>query len=297
MLQFQPTEVPGWDNVSTTQKLMQIVAWTEQYQSLPTVAKTFVQSGYCRTALARFVLSANLSEGTGLDDLDSTQEVLEAAATVSGKAAAETKQLGDAMQLLASYHTEMSASQTQHGLEALTLTPDIICHVHRQLMHGLIHNAGELRKGDAYGGFAAGSIYFYQPAELLPSLLLTVCDFYNQALRTVANSADQVPVLYRLAAVLFVQIVTVHPFSDGNGRLARLLASHVLRSVTPFPVTPYADGTDLTRTVYLDAIMAARLADGTENSFMKLSAPADFAALLIHAGWEGWQGCFNSMER
>ena len=76
----------------------------------------------------------------------------------------------------------MSACQLQHSLEALTLTPEIICQVHRVLMHDLVHNAGEYRKGEAYGGFAQG-IFFYQPAQLIPSLLLTVCDLYNQSLR------------------------------------------------------------------------------------------------------------------
>ena len=181
-----------------------------------------------------------------------------------------------------------------------------LCPAHDQLcsspnfmqcsLHDLVHNAGEYRKREAYGGFAEG-IFFYQPALLIPSLLLTVCDLYNQSLRDIADSANQVPALYHLAAVLFVQLVTVHPFSDGNGKLARLLASHVLRSVTPFPITPFADGTDLTRKVYVGAIVAARAVDGKANSFLTMSAPADFSALLIHAGWESWKSCFKNLER
>ena len=298
MLRFQPTETPSWDAiVSTSHKLTQVCTWTEQYYKLPAAAKSFVQDSYCRAAVAQCVLNANLSEETGLADLDSTKEVLQAAkATLSGKPAQETKQLGDAMQALATHYEDMSACQPQHSLEALTLTPDIICQVHRVLMHDLVHNAGEYRSGEAYGGFAEG-IFFYQSAQLIPSLLLTVCDLYNQSLRKIAASANQVPELYRLAAVLFVQLVTVHPFSDGNGRLARLLASHVLRSVTPFPITPHSDGTDSTRKTYVAVIMAARVVDSKANSFLTLSAPADFTALLIHAGWEGWKNCFNNLER
>ena len=233
MLRFQRTEAPSWGvTVATSDKLIQICTWTEQYCKLPAAAKDFVQNSYCRAAVAQCVLSALLSEETGLADLDSTQEVLQAAAaTVSGKPAQETKQLGDALQALAVHYESMSACQLRHSLEALTLTPEIICQVHRVLMHDLVHNAGEYRKGEAYGGSAEG-IFFYQPADcqqlLIPSLLLTVCDLYNQSLRDIADSANQVPALYRLAAVLFVRFVTVHPLSDGNGRLARLLASHVL---------------------------------------------------------------------
>lgn len=102
MLRFQPTEAPSWDvTVATSVKLTKISAWTEQYSKLPAAARDFVHKSYCRAAVAQCVLSANLSEETGLADLDSTQEVLQAAAQVSGKPAQETKKLGDAMQALA----------------------------------------------------------------------------------------------------------------------------------------------------------------------------------------------------
>lgn len=258
-------------------------------------AKEYVQKTFCRIATARFVLSANLSEETGLSDLESTQEVLEGSSNILSKPARETRQLAAAMQVLAGHYEELCASQMQHSLEALILTPDIIHQVHRVLMQDLVHNPGEARLAPAYGGFSRMGIYIYQPPELVPSLLLTICDLYNQALREIAASSEQMPLLYRLAAVLFVQLATVHPFSDGNGRLARLLASHVLRSVTPFPVTPHADGTASNRAMFLDAIMAARSEDS--KAFLHLSAPKHFTALMIQAGWECWQSCFVDMEK
>lgn len=153
MLLFQPTEAPSWGfHMPTSHKLTQICAWTQQYSDMSAVCKDFIYRDYCWAATARFVLSANLSEGTGLSDLESTQAILHAGAHVSGKAARETKQLGDAMQLLASHYSDMSESQPQHSLEALMLTPDIICQAHHVLMHDVIFNAGEYRTGEAYGG-------------------------------------------------------------------------------------------------------------------------------------------------
>jgi Fic family protein len=42
--------------------------------------------------------------------------------------------------------------------------------------------------------------------------------------------------------VLFVRFAAVQPFERGNGRVGRILATHVLRAVTPFPLTPFSDG-------------------------------------------------------
>ena len=302
MLRFEPTETRKWDDSTpTSQKLAQICAWTDQYSNLPDKAKQFIETSYYRAAVARFVLSANLSEEAGLEDFDSTQEVLAAAAgDLSSKSARETKQLGSAMQQLAEHYVQQLSEQPQHKLEALMLTADTICRLHSTLMHDLIYNPGQYRLAEACGGSAMGP-FFYQKPELIPSLLLTLVDFYNQALNDIAATTDQIPQLYRLAAVLFVQFVTVHPFSDGNGRLARLLGSHVLRAVTPFPVTPYADGTSHTRSVFLNAIMAARPSPSetanANRAFLKLLPPADFTALLIQSGWESWKDCFDTLER
>ena len=77
MLLFQPTEAPSWGfHMPTSNKLTQICAWTQQYSDMSAVCKDFIYRDYCWAATARFVLSANLSEGTGLSDLESTQAIL-----------------------------------------------------------------------------------------------------------------------------------------------------------------------------------------------------------------------------
>ena len=140
-----------------------------------------------------------------------------------------------------------------------------------------------------------GGMCFYPKPEELPNLLQATCDIFNQSLLTISPRLPvAVPQLYHLAAVLFVQFVTVHPFSYGNGRLGRALASHVLRAITPFPVTPHADGSRVLRGIFMKTIMAARGAD--DHSFLKLGPPREFAALLIEAGWEAWQAFASDMK-
>ena len=125
----------------------------------------------------------------------------------------------------------------------------------------------------------------------IPILTSWTTSFWESAIvstvpshKTSANLEDAVPQLYQLAAVLLVQFVTVHPFSDGNGRLARSAASHVLREVTPFYMTPYADGTASTRSVFIQAITAA---GGTDQmGFLELGPPD---ASMGEAGWEAWR--------
>lgn len=204
----------------------------------------------------------------------------------------ETVQLSEAVKFLDRYYQEIHLAASREGLQgaaALCVSPEMIQGMHEVLVYGSKHMGGQLRTGQAITGTPGTSdVHVYPQPEQLQDLLLGVCDQFNRALLNVpADLEEAIPWLYQLAAVLFVQFVTVHPFSDGNGRLGRIVASHVLREVMPFPVTPYADGTASTRSVFIQAIIAGRGAD--QRAFLELGPPEDFAALLIEAGWEAWQ--------
>ncbi|MCO5560403.1 hypothetical protein L7F22_014018 [Adiantum nelumboides] len=179
--------------------------------------------------------------------------------------------MGAAMQVLREVREEMRQEELNSRWEVLTLTPDIVQDAHGVMMHGVLHDAGKTRTALALTGLPGGKCHVYPAPETLSWQLLSAFDRYNLALRRVSdNPTTAIPQLYRLAAALFVQFVSVHPFSDGNGRLSRILASHVLSAVTPSPVTPHANGSSENRQLFLKAIRSSSL-------------PRDFAAMLVQA--------------
>lgn len=278
---------------SSACKLADIIRFTRRYDALPPSAKALVEGRlYQQVAVARFVLSANLSEETGLGDFDRSFHVLHQTPSSHhhpmSQAERETRQMGAAMEVLKVFYEELMEEELISRWEALILTPEIVQDVHRVMMHGILSNAGQMRSASAVTGLPDGKLHAYPPPEALSWQLLSVFDCYNLVLTRVSDDLTvAIPQLYRLTAELFVQFVGVHPFSDGNGRLARMLANHVLSAITPFPVTPHADGSSENRQLFLKAI----------RSSAQSSSSMDFAAMLIEAGWISWHVCFQSLER
>ena len=65
-----------------------------------------------------------------------------------------------------------------------------------------------------------------------------------------------------LAVFLFYEVISIHPFLNGNGRLCRLLLTwSLMRDGFPFPVT-FSSGHSRRRKHYIHAIKAARVLDG-----------------------------------
>ncbi|MCK9613616.1 MAG: Fic family protein [Bacteroidales bacterium] len=67
-----------------------------------------------------------------------------------------------------------------------------------------------------------GEIFHYASPEDTPILMKDLMDFYR------AQSADSKVHPLRLAAMMHYKFVRIHPFDDGNGRVARLLTNYVL---------------------------------------------------------------------
>ena len=115
----------------------------------------------------------------------------------------------------------------------------------------------------------------------------TLIDRYNgliQRIKTEYLSADTrkkaVLDLFKCTAYFIFNLLSLHCFSDGNGRLSHLLAGYVLSIFTPFYSPIYNIHSNRQNTEYTDAIIKAR--DGSGQ-------PEQLTALIIESNWMTWQ--------
>jgi Fic family protein len=93
---------------------------------------------------------------------------------------------------------------------------------------------------EAYAGvwrpvnvYIRGSKYDFPQWKEIPKLMSNLIKWYKE------NKEKMHPV--ELAAKFHVQFVTIHPFADGNGRMARLLLNYILQqSSFPFTDIPFS---------------------------------------------------------
>jgi Fic family protein len=113
----------------------------------------------------------------------------------------------------------------QPGSARLSL-PDILT------IHGMVAQQSGLEEGDAgllrktpvrVGRASVGGFHMGAPAETLPRLMDQYVEFVNSS-----SLHGLPPIMHALVAHFFVD--TLHPFLDGNGRSARLIAAAILAS-------------------------------------------------------------------
>ncbi len=109
-------------------------------------------------------------------------------------------------------------------LHATLLREDYV--VHRQLPGGghvsyTVH-AGQYKSRPNSVLTPTGEIFDYASPEETAALMMDLVDWYNDAERTAAMTPVE------LAALFHYRYVRIHPFEDGNGRMARLLANYIL---------------------------------------------------------------------
>ena len=115
--------------------------------------------------------------------------------------------------------------------------------------------------------------------------VLRKVDQYNATIEYIKQSKlDSIKrnLMYiRCAAWILYHFVSLHPFSDGNGRMCRLLASHCLSLVFPFPCPIYNIYAPTTRDDFIHAIEQAR----ESNDVFQTDNLGELIALIIESGW------------
>lgn len=161
-----------------------------------------------------------------------------------------------------------------HGLKRLheddfPLSLRLIREMHALLLRGgrgANKQPGEFRKGQVWVGGASPALAHFvpPPPEALDEVLAALERFLHAP-------PTQMPPLVK-AALAHVQFETIHPFSDGNGRLGRLLIALILCN----------EGVLRQPSLYLSLYFKRRRADYYDR----------LNAVRVHGDWEGWLGFF-----
>ena len=138
-----------------------------------------------------------------------------------------------------------------------------------------------------------GELYEYQCPEDMTNAVNKLLDKYNflfdKCTQNGLNAYEDYYNLFRLCAWLLFELLDLHPFSDGNGRLCRILGSYVLSVFTPFPTPIYNVWTQSKKDDYRQALVDARES--------KTRHPCALASMIIECSCHGWKNFFGELDK
>ena len=294
-LKFEFEEHPSWrspeEKTATSEMLREIAELTDRYKTLPEEAHKFSQNWFARGMAVNYIYHSNVGEHVGTQTMDETETLLERffddelKESDNSQAKMETINTRKAMRAIHELHKEMEKT----GM----LTVQQVCEVHKVLLDGLHPKCGKIRESEVYT-FCQNGSHFYPSPQKAEKLFYSVIDQHNShmaAFQSAATTREMVDYLFKCAAWLLFHFVNTHPFSDGNGRMCRLLANYVLSVITPFPVALYHThhSNRSGRQNYIDAIVECR--NHPEQR------PCKLATMLVEGAWWGWTCLFQNLER
>ena len=123
------------------------------------------------------------------------------------------------------------------------LTIDLINSVHGIVGSGIIESAGNYRTTHAA---AARTCVVYLPPICIAGRLQTLVSFVNKSLAAAMGiemtTVDRLKLHLRVSTLFFSEFLKIHPFSNGNGRTARLLVNRLMMHVSVVPISIFLDG-------------------------------------------------------
>lgn len=133
-------------------------------------------------------------------------------------------------------------------------------------LHGImtkytVEESGNFRRGEEGVFNGEKCIFMAPPASLVPEQMQNLFDWMNKAKDTIH------PLI--LAAIFHYEFVFIHPFADGNGRMARLWHTAILAAWKPmFEFIPIESQIEKFQEEYYNAISQCHI-DGESTVFIE----------------------------
>lgn len=143
------------------------------------------------------------------------------------------------------------------------ITTDLTKKLHHELMEGLLKDYGAFRDGEVFVGHKTKTeivVKHNPPFHTIEEINAALSELYNW----IQEPSDYHPLIK--AAILHHQFAYIHPFFDGNGRLARILTTFFLL-LNRYEVAKFFildDYYDVDRQLYSDTLHTADTGDKTQ---------------------------------
>ncbi|VDI27753.1 Hypothetical predicted protein [Mytilus galloprovincialis] len=142
----------------------------------------------------------------------------------------------------------------------------------------------------------------YATEEIAYQAVDTLILEYNKMVRQISHYNHDLKIerLIKCASVFLFGFLSIHPFSDGNGRLARLLCSHCLAVFCPFQTSIHNSFSHSARSDYVRAIVNDRQPisayqiqykeDAVKETGLVLEqSPIELCSVVIESNWFTWR--------
>ena len=252
--------------------------------------------------LVDFIFHVNVEEGHGLTTRMETENFLRNCSSGRNMTACSSLSLKEQetvnlrngyVNLLEKIKTEERTND--YGLLEVSLLKE----THRLILHDIPLPEGFTKPGQMSNKPRVtefnGELYYYANPEDMESAVCDLLDKYNFLFdsclkeKRELQECDDVYSLFKTCAWLLFELLDLHPFSDGNGRLCRILCSYSLSKLNPFPTPIYNVWTDSSKGDYIEALVEARMSPDRH--------PCALTTMIIECSYRGWENFFKALDK
>ena len=213
-----------------------------------------------------------------------------------------------------------STKEEEADLDKLLDVKECIQKTHEILTTDVLYDnmiPGQFSTRRRYGTFNNETYHYphFKTENIAEAAVQSIVDEYHKHLVNIKKEIQEpmtvelLVKIFKVATSFLFTFLQLHPFPDGNGRLGRLLCSHVLELFSPFPTAIYNVFSSTNHGDYVQALVNARIAMNdadiqekikneqvaTENEAINIAykylaaSPSDLCALIIESNWFTWK--------
>ncbi|KAJ7340320.1 hypothetical protein OS493_003056 [Desmophyllum pertusum] len=300
-LPFEALETPKWrkkQEVTVAEMITEIMRYNKQWEEVKNTYDEELVEKVRKEFLVQFIFHVNMEEESGFSTFEETENFLTYFYARAGNLQRslsikehESINVRNAYQyLLDKIKTEEQASD--YGL----IEEGLLQETHRKLMANIVYPIGKTKPGkfsnEPRRNDFNGKRYYYRNPQNMENAVTELVEKYNNYFYLCTKDGlkdfDDFYYLFKTCAWLLFELLDLHPFSDGNGRLCRIFCSYMLSKLNPFPTPVYNVWTDSKKSDYQQALVDARESDTRH--------PRALTTMIIECNYHGWRKFFEALD-